>query len=139
MARCGFSIVVSRTSRSGRRAQAAAARHRGGFTLVELMVAILIMTVGLLGMTGSAAVVARQMRASANQATAAQVAQSRLEWLRAAPCLQIGDSTTTTRGVQEKWTHTKVTKAVVIVDSVSYSNGRGQTRSQAYTTMVPCS
>ncbi|HKO14647.1 MAG TPA: prepilin-type N-terminal cleavage/methylation domain-containing protein [Gemmatimonadaceae bacterium] len=137
--RCGCSNGWSqRSTLSTAARRAAGGGDRRGFTLVELMVAMLIMTVGLLGMTSTAAVVSRQMRGSLQQSTAAQVAQTRLEWLRAISCKKISDSSTTTRGIQESWHRTQLSKAVMVTDSVRYTSERGITRSQVYTTMVPC-
>jgi len=46
-----------------------------GFTLVEAMVAIVVMAVGLLGLEGSAAVMTRQMSSGSRMAKATVVAR----------------------------------------------------------------
>ena len=114
------------------------AGDRRGFTLVELMVAIMIMNVGVLGLAGAAALVTRQMGAAKRQAVATQVAQSRLEWFHAVPCASLRDSSTVTRGVSESWRKTNLTKAVRVVTNVQYLSLSRKTSSQSFTTIVPC-
>lgn len=131
--RCSAKHLRARTTHRGTHQ-----RNRAAFTLVELIVAMLILTVGLLAMAGTAGIVTRQMGAGARQSVAAQVAESRLEWLRATACHSIGDSTTTTRGVTEKWKHTVSGKSIVILDSVKYTSAPGHTVAQAFTTSLTC-
>jgi prepilin-type N-terminal cleavage/methylation domain-containing protein len=114
------------------------AASRRGFTLVEMMVAVVILAVGLLGLASTAAVVIRQVGGGAHQSIAATVVQSRLEWLRSMPCSSIKDSSANTRGVAEHWVPTATVNRVLwVVDTVTYPLG-GSTRTQAYTMTVPC-
>jgi Tfp pilus assembly protein PilV len=53
---------------------------------VELIVAIVILAVGVLGLASTAAVVTRQIGGGAQQTRAAAVAQTRFETLRAMAC-----------------------------------------------------
>jgi prepilin-type N-terminal cleavage/methylation domain-containing protein len=114
------------------------ARPRSGLTLVEMMVAIMIVTVGLLGLAGSSAYVIRQVSGGANQSIAANAIQSRLEWMRSVPCSQIKDSTATNRGVREHWVPGPTHNGILWVrDTIRYSVG-GTPRTQTYTMTVPC-
>jgi prepilin-type N-terminal cleavage/methylation domain-containing protein len=113
-------------------------RDRRGFTLVELMVAIMIMNVGVLSLASAASLVTRHLSAAKRQAVATQVAQSRLEWLHATSCGSLRDSSTVTRGISESWTKTNLTKAVKVVTSVQYLSLRRINNTQSYTTIVPC-
>ena len=126
-----------RTNRKSGR-QAARTARRQGFTLVETMVAMMILSVGLLGLAGSSAHVVRQVGGGAQQSIAATVVQSRLEWLRSVPCSTIKDSTAVTRGVTERWTRGPTVNGVLWVrDTVKFSVG-GTARTKAYTMTVQC-
>lgn len=59
---------------------------RAGFTLVEALVAVVVLTVGLLALAGAAAHYARALAAAAALATAAHAARAELEARRAQPC-----------------------------------------------------
>ncbi len=114
------------------------ARARAGFTLVEMMVAIMILAVGLLGLASTAGYVVRTVGGATNQTVAAQVVQARMEWMRSMPCDKIKDSTATTRAVREHWRPvTTVNSVLFAIDTVSYSVG-GHPRTKVFTMTVPC-
>ena len=54
-----------------------------GFTLIEVLVALVVLSVGLLGLSATAAAVASQMRASHLRTRVKARAQAELEWLLA--------------------------------------------------------
>jgi prepilin-type N-terminal cleavage/methylation domain-containing protein len=113
-------------------------RPRSGFTLVEMMVAVVILATGLLGLVSTAAYVVRQVSGGAQQTIAANVVQSRLEWMRSVPCDAIQDSSTTTRGISERWVRGPTANQVLfVVDTVKYSVS-GSPRVHTYTMTVPC-
>jgi prepilin-type N-terminal cleavage/methylation domain-containing protein len=85
--------------RTGRRL-----KNRRGFSMPELMAAVMILAVGVLGLASTAAVMTRQVNGGAKQSTAAQVAESRLEMMRATPCGALSAGSASTRGVDEAWT-----------------------------------
>ena len=106
---------------------------RPGFTLVELIVAVIILTVGVLGLASTAGVVARQMSGGAQQTLAANVAQTRFERLRAVNCASLpvpSKGTETARGITEVWTVEPGNSAnpsvqmLVLTDTVRYRAGR---------------
>lgn len=110
---------------------------RGGFTLVEVMVAMLILTIGLLGLATTSAVVIRQMGDAGRMGVAASVAQSRVEKLRLANCTTTKTDSSTARGVKEKWTITPLSRSARIDLTITY-NTRNGLRSQSYRSTVPC-
>ena len=55
---------------------------RRAFTLVEVMVAVILLTVGVLALVGSSAMVSRMIGKGRGATVAAQVATARLEQLR---------------------------------------------------------
>ena len=116
-----------------------ASSRRAGFTIVELVVAILVLTIGLLGLASTAAVVTRQMGSTMQQTIAAQVAQTRFEQLRSNyNCSSLSSgSGTRAKNVREWWTVTNGHGAVTVKDSVVYYV-RNQQKYQVYNTIVSC-
>ena len=113
------------------------ARKEAGFTLVELMVTILMLTVGLLGMAGTTAVMTRQIGDGAQMALAATNAQARFELLRSQDCVGLAAGTAESRGITEVWTVTLLARSVQVTDTVKFTTPRGK-RSYAYRTLIPC-
>ncbi|HWE41785.1 MAG TPA: prepilin-type N-terminal cleavage/methylation domain-containing protein [Gemmatimonadaceae bacterium] len=111
---------------------------RAGFTLVELLVAMMVFAVGMLGLAATASSVTRMMGGAKRQTIAATVAQSRLEKLRSSPCASITSGTETVRGITNTWTVTAVARGVIIKDSVSFPSSRNTTRSKVYRTSFSC-
>jgi type IV pilus assembly protein PilV len=124
-----------------RRSSAAARRDRSGFTLVELMVAMMLLSVGMLALASSSAVVIKQMTEAGTMSVASSVAQTRMERLRtaASTCAAAAavNGNATTRGVTESWTITPMTRSAQLSVTVTYDTKRGN-RSQTYLSMVPC-
>lgn len=114
-----------------------ATRTRAGFTLVELMVAILMFTVGLLALASTSAVIVGQMGDASRMGVAASVAQTRIERLRSGACATTQTGTSNTRGVSESWTVTPMTRSAQIDVTITYSTRRGL-RSQSYRSMMRC-
>src|SRR3989442_13457529 len=61
-------------------------KREAGFTIVEVIVAILVLTIGLLALVTSAALVTRMIGRGQRSAVAAQYAQRRLEMPRVSGC-----------------------------------------------------
>lgn len=110
---------------------------RSGFTLIELIAAILILVVGVLGLASTAAVVMRQITAASMQTRAAVTAQSRLERLRSISCAAMTAGTATSGGITETWRVTVGARTATIVDVVTWSERR-VTRSVTFTSERPC-
>lgn len=130
-------ISKRRTVRAGEPVPA----RRAGFTLVEMMVAVVILSIGLLGLTTTGAYVLRMVSGGQQQTIAASVVQSRLERLRSLPCattVSAGTVNVTTRGIREQWRPVATTNQVLFVDyNVKYSVA-GSKRDQSYTFTIPC-
>ncbi len=106
-------------------------RSRAGFTIVELLVAVMLLSVGVLALASTAAVTQRQMSEGTTRNKAASVAQSRFEIIasrrRANSCatiVAVGGSVTgdsTARGIREQWTITRPTDdgTVHVVDQLT--------------------
>ena len=77
---------------------------RRGTTLVELLIALVIVTVGLLALAGAAAVVAREVGTGRREVAVAAAARNRLEQLTSAPCRSLMDGAAASGGITERWT-----------------------------------
>jgi len=117
---------------------------RRGFTLVEVMVAIVILSIGVLGLAATAGVVVRQMTGAVHQSVAATVAYSRMERIRTGNCVAMKDSSgptagVSTRNVKEFWkiTGTAGSHALLVSDSIVYWI-RGKQKSQVFKSEYPC-
>jgi type IV pilus modification protein PilV len=114
-----------------------ATRARRGFTLAELLVALMVFSVGALALAATSANVIRMMTASKNRTQAADVAQARFERMRSQPCSMHTTDSTTTRGVAESWQTVSLSRADDVTVRVRfYASGALQTR--LYRTFLPC-
>jgi len=114
-----------------------APRARSGFTLAELLVALMIFSVGALAMVATSANVITLMTGSNNRNLAAAVAEARFERMRAQPCTSHTTDSAKTGGVSESWKTVSLTRADDVTVTVKfYSNRRQQTK--VYRTFLPC-
>jgi prepilin-type N-terminal cleavage/methylation domain-containing protein len=129
---------LRRPSRPKRLADHAPGVARSGLTLVEMMVAVVVLAVGLLGLASTSAVVTRQVGGGARQSMAAGVIQSRLEWIRSMPCDAIEDDEAETRGVGERWTRGDLANGILSVELTATFSVAGHERVRVYTVPVYC-
>ncbi len=120
------------------------ASRRDGFTLVEVMVAIVILSIGILGLAATAGVVVRQMTGAVHQSVAATVAYSRMEKIRTGNCIAMKDSSSpavgvTTRNVTEHWkiVGTAGSHVLLVYDTITYVV-RGKLKTQIFNSEYPC-
>jgi prepilin-type N-terminal cleavage/methylation domain-containing protein len=118
----------------------APSRRRDGFTMPELLIAIVVICVGLLSLATGSTGVLRQMRYGNQSALAAIVATARMENVRSQGCNVVGTGgTATTRGLSEKWVITTISsRALAVVESVTYVPRAGLTRYVEMKSVVPC-
>ena len=79
---------------------------RPGFTLVELLVAIVLVAIGALAAVTSSAVIVREQDDGRAAAVAASAALNRLEWLRSRPCILETGHAEGAKGISEWWAST---------------------------------
>jgi prepilin-type N-terminal cleavage/methylation domain-containing protein len=115
-------------------------RRRAGFTIVEVLVAVMILSVGVLGLAGAAAIVTRMMGSAEMQSDASTVAAARFESLRGTRC-PLATGSATGAGINERWAVSQIGnpsyRMYEVVDSVAYQSRNGQ-RSQSYRSIVQC-
>ena len=121
-------------------------RARAGFTIVEVVVALMVVSVGVLGMLGTAALVTRMLARGRWVASASQIAASRLERLRPAACITSqrtsGSDTTATVGsarVVNSWSFTDAGNNSYRVKLItSYFTGPSKARSDTLEATIVC-
>ena len=120
------------------RSRSVAVRRRSGFTLVELMVAMMVFVIGVLAVASSSTVVMTMVGGSQRRTIAAVVAESRFERLRSVSCAAHASGNTTTRGVSEKWMVVPLAAADDVTVQVTFASSGGRVTSQTYRTYIPC-
>jgi Tfp pilus assembly protein PilV len=128
------------------------AQQEKGFTIVEVMLAMIFLTVGVMAMVGSSAMATRMIGKGRQSTLVGQVAAARAEWLRqvarstATPCTSLAfksDSAVTgTPPVTEKWVLEPVAAGAsgnsrTFTMSFRYRIPRG-VRADTFTTSVLC-
>ena len=115
-------------------------RTRSGITIVELLVAVTVLTVGVGGLLKNSASVAKQMGGGVRQTVAATIAQSRIDSLSSLSCAKLASAsvatgTSTKRGVTETWAVTdgKNIKNISVIVNVI-----GRQIPLRYSTVIPC-
>ncbi len=120
---------------------------RRGFTLVEVMVALVLLTLGVMALVGSSAMVSRMIGNGRGSTIAVQVATARLERLRriagstAPRCSspQFVTDSATTAGVSERWivapaTGAGLSRRVSVI--LAYRDPRGPVRDTVHTIVL---
>lgn len=111
--------------------------NRKGFSLPEVMVAMVILTVGVLGLAATSGAVTAMIGSGGRYGGSATVAASRIERLRATACASLANGSATSGRYTESWTVTTSGYLRTVQVTVSYPN-RTQTRSDVYETTIAC-
>ena len=115
-----------------------AKRPRRGFTLIEMIIAIVVMSVGILGLAGTASYVATQMGGGKAQTVAAAMATKVADSLAARRCSAIVSGSQTKNGATVTWTVADSSRTRWVTESVQYRLKRGPMRTFNYTTVIQC-
>jgi Tfp pilus assembly protein PilV len=109
-----------------------------GVSLVELVVSILVLTVGILGLAATAGQVAKMVGWGGRYSASAIAASAQLEQLRATPCGSLAGSGSSTVGIYSvSWTVATNGNLRTITVTVTYPNGRTR-RADVYETYRSC-
>lgn len=115
-----------------------------GFTIVEVLVAIVVLTVGLLGLVTTAALVTRMIGRGQRAAVAATFAAQRMERLRVTGCTsQTGGADTLRRGGSwlaiNTWTFSSpATSTWRVVLLSKYKTQQAGTKTDTMETSISC-
>jgi prepilin-type N-terminal cleavage/methylation domain-containing protein len=112
--------------------------NQRGFSLVEVVVAIMILAIGVVALGASAASITRITAEGGRTSEAAMIASARFERLRYNLCTG-GSSAgnTVTDGFTETWTISSTSLLRTVTETITYSTGRG-TRTVTYVTESSC-
>lgn len=121
-------------------------RTQRGFTIIEVMIAIIVLTVGLLGMVTTAALVTRMIGRGQRSAAATAFAARRLERARVAACVtanRVNGADTLYRGSNwvalNNWTFTDLGNSNYRLKIVTtYKTVKSSVRSDSSETTISC-
>jgi type IV pilus assembly protein PilV len=114
-------------------------KNRAGFTILEVLVAMMILTVGILGLVTTAALVTRMIGQGQRYSEASTLAAQRIERMRSRSCTTLANGGATQGAYTISWTVDAVSQPnsrVVTVVVVSPTN-RG-TRADTFATTIAC-
>jgi prepilin-type N-terminal cleavage/methylation domain-containing protein len=121
---------------------------RRGFSLIEIMVSIVILSFGILAMAASSGFITRTLTGSRMATVAAQVATQRLDRLRALaasttpPCTAGGFASSAAAVVTQRVTETWIVPASgtprTVQSIVAYQVGAGRMRTDTMATTIMC-
>ncbi len=116
--------------------------REGGFTIVEVLIAVMVLTVGLLGLASTAGYVTRMIGQGNRYTIAATMAGRQLEMLRAGGCANMTSGSSATGRFTVSWTITPVNtgagRSANQVQLTVTSPTNFGTRSDSFTGMVLC-
>ena len=108
-----------------------------GYTLVEIVVALLLFTVGALALVATSAVVGRELSANAIRERAGRMAESRLEILGAG-CRGATAGREAHGAIRSDWSVEFPDSAhASLLELIDYPTRRG-TRTDSYRVSIPC-
>lgn len=117
-----------------------------GFTIIEVIIAIMVLTVGLLGLVTTAALVTRMIGQGQRSAVAGTFAAQRMERLRTAACIsaqRVNGGENLLRGstvvATNQWRFTNVAGNTWRIDiTTSYKTVKNRYRTERMETTVIC-
>lgn len=113
-------------------------RGRRGLTLIEMMIAVIVMAIGVMGLAGTASYVTQQMGGGNMQTIAAGMATKVADSLSARRCPALIDGSQTSRGVTVSWTVTDSSRTRWVQETVQYKPNRGPTKTVNYILVIQC-
>jgi Tfp pilus assembly protein PilV len=119
------------------RANAWRVKRTRGFTVVEVVVATLVLTVGVLALAGTAAAVSRMERWGQHRGESAVAATARLEQLRSGGCGSLTSGRDSTGRYRLQWTVATAGALRSVALTVSYADGRSD-RNDRFESVVWC-
>jgi prepilin-type N-terminal cleavage/methylation domain-containing protein len=114
--------------------------NKSGFTIIEVLIAITMLSIGLLGMLGASAATIRVLGESDRMVTAAYEANRQLERLEALGCDAATSGSATEQRVDLRWAVAGATtdRTRPITLTASYQMGRGRVRVDTFEKAIQC-
>jgi prepilin-type N-terminal cleavage/methylation domain-containing protein len=109
-----------------------------GFTLPEVLVAVLLFAVGILGLASSGAFIAIQTGEARAISEGAILAGRVLDSLRSTPCGSITSGQLSSKSATVRWTASPAPRSMAIDAALELSGRRSTTRQWSLTTLLPC-
>jgi prepilin-type N-terminal cleavage/methylation domain-containing protein len=113
-------------------------RARRGFTLIEMIIAIIVMSIGIMGLAGTASFVATQMGGGNAQTIAAAMVNKVSDSLAARRCSSLVSGSQTRRGVRVAWEVSDSSRTKWVTQQVQYTPKRGAVKTINYVTVIQC-
>ncbi len=110
---------------------------RPAFTIVELLVAVVVFTIGLVALAATSGLVAAHVGDGGRLTAAAHAARSVLDSLGARRCDAVSSGSATRDGITVAWTVSRDSVAAQVELTVGAVLRRGN-RSDTYRLVVPC-
>jgi prepilin-type N-terminal cleavage/methylation domain-containing protein len=115
-------------------------KNMSGFTIIEVLIAITMLSIGLLGMLGASAATIRVLGETDRMVTAAFQANRQLERIEALGCEAAASGSATEQRVDLRWTvagaTTDRTRPVTLL--ARYQMGRGRVRVDTFEKAIQC-
>ena len=111
--------------------------QRRGFTLIEMVFAVFVFSVGALGLAATSAIVLRSLGESSARERASRIAASRLETIRSSPCTAAQGGSEVRGGMTSVWSVSRAAAGLSAIVTVSYTSG-GRLRQEIVSSTVPC-
>jgi prepilin-type N-terminal cleavage/methylation domain-containing protein len=111
--------------------------NRDGMTLIEIVIAIVLLSVGALALAGSSALMVRRLAESSRGTAAAAVAAKHIESSFAKPCSAIAGGNEELFGVSSDWSVSPSVSLTDIRQRVTYGTRRGL-HSEEFLTAASC-
>lgn len=110
---------------------------RDGFTLVEIIVALVVFTTGALGLAAGSAIIAREIGTNGLRSDAARLAASRQEIVQSA-CRSAESGTEARGSLISSWKVSPIDSTTVrLTGTVSYLSSRGD-HAEPYALTIEC-
>ena len=110
---------------------------RAAFTLPEVLLAVLLFSVGVLGLASTATFIAEQIGDARQLVAAAHFARSELDSLRAVPCASVVAGSAARRGASMTWSVSVSPRTRTLRAVLALAVWRG-TRTRTIDALLPC-